>query len=78
MEGSASSRWRPAANGSLLVASGIEGIVDAVVDGKTGFLLPEGDAETWAAKIRELLAWSPAQRSAFVSEARTTIAQQYS
>jgi len=78
MEGFGLVALEAAANGSLLVASGIEGIVDAVVDGKTGFLLPEGDAEQWARKICELLAWSSAERGVFLAEARRIIAERYS
>lgn len=66
------------AAGSLLVAAGIEGIVDAVVDGETGFLLPEGDAEAWAAKIRELLDWPPQKRFEFVAHAHEILETRYS
>jgi|AGTN01.2.fsa_nt_gi Glycosyltransferase len=41
--------------GTYVLASGIEGITDAVIDGKNGTLLPSGDAEAWAGKIEELL-----------------------
>ena len=34
-----------------MLAAGIEGITDAVHDGKNGYLLPSGDAEVWAHKI---------------------------
>lgn len=78
MEGFGLVALEAAAQGSLLVASGIEGIVDAVVDGKTGFLLPEGDSDQWARKICELLAWSPAERGAFLANAKKIIAERYS
>ncbi len=78
MEGFGLAALEAAANGSILVASGIEGIVDAVVDGETGFLLPEGDAERWAQRLNEVLAWSPADRQAFVDRARRVIAERYS
>ena len=78
MEGFGLAALEAAANGSILVASGIEGIVDAVIDGKTGFLLPEGDTELWAAKVSELLGWAPAERGAFLAEARLVIADRYS
>lgn len=41
--------------GTYVLASGIEGITDAVIDGKNGTLLPSGDAAAWADKIKELL-----------------------
>ncbi len=41
--------------GTYVLASGIEGITDAVIDGKNGTLLPTGDAQAWADKIHELL-----------------------
>jgi phosphatidylinositol alpha-1,6-mannosyltransferase len=39
-----------------VVASGIEGITDAVKDGENGFLLPSEDADAWVEKLTELLA----------------------
>lgn len=41
--------------GTYVLAAGIEGITDAVIDGKNGCLVPSGDANIWAAKIKELL-----------------------
>lgn len=41
--------------GTYVLASGIEGITDAVIDGKNGIHLPSGDAKAWAEKINELL-----------------------
>jgi len=37
--------------GKTVLAAGIEGITDAVHDGKNGYLLPSGNAEAWAQKI---------------------------
>jgi D-inositol-3-phosphate glycosyltransferase len=42
--------------GTPVVASKVGGLALNVQDGQTGFLVPEGDAETLAAKIRLLLA----------------------
>lgn len=39
-----------------VLASGIEGITEAIKDGKNGFLLPSGEHEMWAKKIEKLLA----------------------
>lgn len=78
MEGFGLAALEAAANGSLLVASGIEGIVDAVIDKKTGFLLPSGDADAWVERITDLLTWSPTERARFMNGARDIIAQRYS
>ncbi len=37
--------------GKTVLAAAIEGITDAVHDGKNGYLLPSGDAKVWADKI---------------------------
>ena len=44
-----------AASGCPVVASGIEGIRDAISDGKNGFLVKERSADEFAAKINALL-----------------------
>ncbi|SFK47237.1 glycosyltransferase family 4 protein [Proteiniphilum acetatigenes] len=44
-----------AMRGTYVVASGIEGITDAVIDGKNGSLLPSGDVKAWVGKIYQLL-----------------------
>ncbi len=41
--------------GTFVLASGIEGITDAVIDGKNGCLLPSENAPAWIEKIHELL-----------------------
>lgn len=41
--------------GTFVLASGIEGITDAVIDGENGYLLPSEDAPAWIDKIHELL-----------------------
>lgn len=67
-----------AADGGVLIASGIEGILDAVVDGETGFLLPAEDAEAWAAKISEISKWTPETRDTFIRRAMAIIGARYS
>lgn len=42
--------------GSPVVGAALEGILDAVVDGETGLLLPPGDAEAWTRTLGDLLA----------------------
>lgn len=38
-----------------VVASGLEGLKDAIKDGENGFLVESGNAEAWVNKIKELL-----------------------
>ncbi len=59
-----------AAAGRLpVVASDHSGIPEAVVDGKTGFIVPEGEAGPLAARMLDLLR-SPDLRSAMAGAAR--------
>lgn len=58
-----------AADQGVLLASALDGIVDAVVDGVTGFLLPPDDAAAWADKIHEIAAWPLDRRREFVRRA---------
>ena len=41
--------------GTTTIASAIEGILDAVVDGQTGYLVPPGDAGAWIDRITSLV-----------------------
>lgn len=68
MEGFGLTALEAAADGGVLLASGIEGIVDAVIDGQTGFLLPTLDAQAWCAKILEIQHWKPERRQEFVAD----------
>jgi phosphatidylinositol alpha-1,6-mannosyltransferase len=52
-----------AMRGTLTVASGIEGILDAVIDGRTGILLPAEDAEVWIQRVSLLVSDVAALRS---------------
>lgn len=61
------------AQGGVLLAAALDGIVDAVRDGVTGFLLPAEDAGAWADKIAEISAWDEATRSYFLQNADTAI-----
>lgn len=66
------------ADGGVLLASGIEGIVDAVIDGETGFLLPSEDVSAWTKKILEIKDWSIAKRTDFIRNAQLKIQERYS
>jgi len=41
--------------GRVVVASALEGLKDAIKDGKNGFLVEPGNVEAWTRKIKELL-----------------------
>lgn len=51
-----------AMRGTLTIASGIEGILDAVIDGRTGILLPAEDADAWTQRVSSLVSDVPALR----------------
>jgi glycosyltransferase involved in cell wall biosynthesis len=54
MEGFGLVTIEAALRGTPVVASALEGIHDAVIDGETGFLLPPEDADAWARRLRAL------------------------
>ncbi len=54
MEGFGLVAAEAALGGTVVVASGIEGIADAVVDGETGLLLESGNSEAWIAELTKL------------------------
>lgn len=56
MEGFGLVTIEAALRGLPVVAADLEGIKDAVVNGKTGILLPTGAAQEWSARITELFA----------------------
>ncbi|MEM6355060.1 MAG: hypothetical protein AAF844_05170, partial [Pseudomonadota bacterium] len=56
----------------VVLASDLDGLSDAVLDGRTGFLLPAGDAAAWRARIAEIAAWPPSTRLAATTKARDT------
>jgi glycosyltransferase involved in cell wall biosynthesis len=62
--------------GGVVLASSHSGLVDAVIDGRTGFLLEPEDASAWAAKINEVLGWSDEQRASFIKQS-TALAQRH-
>ena len=64
--------------GAVLIASAVDGIVDAVRDGETGFLIAEGNPQHWADKIVEIEAWSASKRLEFVQKAQQVTRDYYS
>lgn len=78
MEGFGLAAIEAAAEGAVVLASAIEGIRDALRDGETGFLLPEGDADAWARRLNEVLSWTPEQRQCFSHTAQKVLASDFS
>ncbi|GLR67913.1 glycosyl transferase family 1 [Acidocella aquatica] len=76
-EGLPKSALEAMAAGRPLVASGIPGLREAVVDGQTGILFPPGDAPALAAALAKLIA-SPALRARMGAAARSRAAEKFS
>jgi phosphatidylinositol alpha-1,6-mannosyltransferase len=65
-----------AMHGLVVIASGIEGLKDAIHDGRNGFLVAAGDADAYARKIREVLQ-NPEDKEAFGVQARDFVSKNY-
>ena len=65
-----------AMHGLVVIASDIEGLKDAIQDGRNGFLVPAGDASAYKHKIEAVLADS-AGRTAFGRRARDYVIENY-
>lgn len=63
--------------GTPTLASRCGGLVDAIEDGVTGFLLPPLDADAWAAKIDAVLSWSDGYRRDFGHKAKAHVEKHY-
>ncbi|MEM6973162.1 MAG: glycosyltransferase family 4 protein [Pseudomonadota bacterium] len=64
--------------GAVVLAARRDGLVEAVRDGETGFLLPSGDAAAWQSRIIEVAGWQGEARAAFVAQAQVRAAEVYS
>lgn len=67
-----------AAVGVPVVASRLEGIIDAIQDGVTGFLVEPADPCQWREVLQELLDWNDAERANFTKRAREVVREAYS
>jgi glycosyltransferase involved in cell wall biosynthesis len=63
--------------GTPTLASRSGGLVDAVSDGVTGFLLPPMDPAAWANRIRRIAAWLPDERANFERKSKEYVARHY-
>ncbi len=66
-----------AADQGVVVASRLDGLIDAVEDGETGFLVAPRQADAWTKKILAIRAWSAQQRQRFVEGARDRVRRDY-
>lgn len=67
-----------AVQGMPLIASNIEGLTSAVIDGKTGYLLAHNDIDAWCSKITEISAWNETKRTEYEELCRQTAKSYYS
>lgn len=65
------------ADGAVLLASALDGIVDAVEDGVTGVLVEAGNKAAWVEAIENVSNWSPDYRASFLQNARQRIRERY-
>ena len=78
VEGFGLTALEAADHGAPLIAADLEGIRDAVIHGKTGFLEAAEDVQGWAGRIIDLMDWSVTQRREFSREAHQALQQHYS
>lgn len=67
-----------AAAGGVVLASRHAGLLDAVLDGRTGFLLPVGKPAAWVQKIVEISGWSTTKRRDFIGFSQASCAEKFS
>lgn len=77
MEGFGITAIEGAVCGKVVLASDIEGLKDAIINGENGFLVEHENAEAWISKINELLANDNFRRE-FGEEARQFVIDNYS
>ncbi|MGX7926712.1 glycosyltransferase family 4 protein [Tsuneonella sp. HG094] len=66
-----------AAAGGIVLAARTGGLVEAVCDGETGFLLQSADAPAWAEAIETVSAWSADRRAHFVKASTARAREKY-
>lgn len=64
--------------GIPVVASNVEGIPDAIVEGVTGFLVDPDDVDGWRDAIERILRWSEEERDEFSRQCVECVAREYS
>lgn len=64
--------------GGLLLASRLQGIADAVIDGVSGKLIEPGNVPAWIAAIHDILALAPKEQEQFRATARQAVLHSFS
>jgi len=67
-----------AADGGVVVAAAADGVTDAVIDGRTGYLLPASEPEAWARKIKAIADWTQEEREQFITNSTSETAEFFS
>jgi phosphatidylinositol alpha-1,6-mannosyltransferase len=77
MEGFGITAIEAGACGKVVLASNLEGLKDAIIDGQNGFLVESENSEAWAKKITELLE-QDSMRNDFGEKAAKFVSENYS
>lgn len=77
MEGFGITAIEAGACGRVVLASNLEGLKDAIIDGENGFLLEPENADAWISKIKEILA-DDNFRKVFGEKAARYVVENYS
>lgn len=67
-----------AASGGVVLASDLDGIQDAVIDERTGFLLAAENPGAWIEKIIAISSWTDSQRLEFIQSSMEACREWYS
>jgi len=78
MEGFGINAIESTACGRVVIASALEGLKDAIIDGENGFLVESGNADAWVQKINEILSLSDETRSEFGEKAKKYTIEHFS
>lgn len=66
------------AAGGVALAANVFGLRDAVMDGRTGYLLPAGKPEAWVRKIETIADWTQEEREKFITRSVNETAEFFS
>ncbi len=66
------------AAGGVTLAANCGGLSEAVIDGKTGFLIESGNADAWVKQITQVAKWPLADRQKFIRKSIKLARERYS
>ncbi len=66
------------AAGGVVLAADVFGLRDAIIDGRTGYLLPAGEPEAWVRKVRAITNWTQDEREQFIASSVNKTAEFFS